>query len=103
MGIVVQKYGGSSLSDADAVKRVALRIVQAKKQGHDVVVAVSAMGDSTDELLDLAKQLEASKISAINATARLASSTSSRPLMMSLPGHRLLTHSTSFQDSAGSN
>ncbi|MCW2867383.1 MAG: ask [Marmoricola sp.] len=54
MGIVVQKYGGSSLSDADAVKRVARRIVEAKKDGNDVVVAVSAMGDSTDELVDLA-------------------------------------------------
>ncbi len=54
MGIVVQKYGGSSLSDASAIKRVARRIVEAKKDGHDVVVAVSAMGDSTDELLDLA-------------------------------------------------
>jgi aspartate kinase len=54
VGIVVQKYGGSSLSDADAVKRVARRITEAKKDGHDVVVAVSAMGDSTDELLDLA-------------------------------------------------
>jgi aspartate kinase len=54
VGIVVQKYGGSSLADAEAIKRVAHRIVQAKKQGHDVVVAVSAMGDSTDELLDLA-------------------------------------------------
>jgi aspartate kinase len=57
MSIVVQKYGGSSLADADAIKRVAHRIVQAKKQGHDVVVAVSAMGDSTDELLDLANQV----------------------------------------------
>ena len=54
MGIVVQKYGGSSLSDAAAVKRVARRIVEQKKAGHDVVVAVSAMGDTTDELLDLA-------------------------------------------------
>ncbi len=54
MGIVVQKYGGSSLSDAGAVKRVARRIVEQKKVGHDVVVAVSAMGDTTDELLDLA-------------------------------------------------
>ncbi|MBD8870969.1 aspartate kinase [Nocardioides donggukensis] len=54
MGIVVQKYGGSSLADADAVKRVARRIVEVKKAGHEVVVAVSAMGDSTDELLDLA-------------------------------------------------
>ncbi|WP_183096010.1 aspartate kinase [Nocardioides stalactiti] len=57
MGIVVQKYGGSSLSDADAIKRVARRIVDAKKAGNDVVVAVSAMGDSTDELLDLAAQV----------------------------------------------
>ncbi len=55
MGIVVQKYGGSSLSDASAIKRVARRIVEVKKSGHDVVVAVSAMGDTTDELLDLAE------------------------------------------------
>ena len=55
MGIVVQKYGGSSLSDASAVKRVARRIVEVKKAGHDVVVAVSAMGDTTDELLELAE------------------------------------------------
>jgi aspartate kinase len=54
VGIVVQKYGGSSLSNADAIKRVARRITEAKKAGNDVVVAVSAMGDSTDELLDLA-------------------------------------------------
>lgn len=54
MGIVVQKYGGSSLADADAIKRVARRITEVRKAGHDVVVAVSAMGDSTDELLDLA-------------------------------------------------
>jgi aspartate kinase len=57
VGIVVQKYGGSSLADASAVKRVAHRIVEAKKAGHDVVVAVSAMGDSTDELLDLAGEV----------------------------------------------
>ena len=54
MGIVVQKYGGSSLADAASIKRVARRIVESKRAGHDVVVAVSAMGDSTDELLDLA-------------------------------------------------
>ena len=57
MGIVVQKYGGSSLSDADAIKRVARRITEAKKAGNEVVVAVSAMGDSTDELLDLAAEV----------------------------------------------
>ena len=57
MGIVVQKYGGSSVADAAAIKRVARRIVEAKKDGHDVVVAVSAMGDSTDNLLDLAGEV----------------------------------------------
>ena len=57
MGIVVQKYGGSSVADAAAVKRVARRIVEAKKAGNDVVVAVSAMGDTTDDLLSLAEQV----------------------------------------------
>jgi len=57
VGIVVQKYGGSSLADAGRIKEVARRIVEVKKAGHDVVVAVSAMGDTTDELLDLAEQV----------------------------------------------
>ncbi|WP_426242935.1 aspartate kinase [Nocardioides sp. LHG3406-4] len=57
MGIVVQKYGGSSLADAAAIKRVAARIVATKKAGHDVVVAVSAMGDSTDDLFELAERV----------------------------------------------
>ncbi len=57
MGIVVQKYGGSSVADADGIKRVAQRIVATKKSGHDVVVVVSAMGDTTDELRDLAQQV----------------------------------------------
>ncbi|MEZ7897436.1 MAG: aspartate kinase [Flaviflexus sp.] len=57
MSLVVQKYGGSSVSDADALKRVAQRIVDTKKAGNDVVVVVSAMGDTTDELLDLAASI----------------------------------------------
>ncbi len=57
MGIVVQKYGGSSVADAEGIKRVAQRIVDAKRAGKDVVVVVSAMGDSTDELIDLAQQV----------------------------------------------
>ena len=57
MSLVVQKYGGSSVTDADALKRVAARIVETKKAGNDVVVVVSAMGDTTDELLDLASQV----------------------------------------------
>ncbi len=57
MALVVQKYGGSSVADADGVKRVAQRIVATRKAGHGVVVVVSAMGDTTDELLDLANQV----------------------------------------------
>ena len=57
MSIVVQKYGGSSLADAEGIKRVAQRIVATKRAGHDVVVVVSAMGDHTDELRDLAEQV----------------------------------------------
>ncbi len=57
MGLVVQKYGGSSVADAAGIKRVAKRIVDTRKAGHDVVVAVSAMGDTTDELVDLAQQV----------------------------------------------
>ena len=55
--LIVQKYGGSSVADADAIKRVARRIVDTKNAGHQVVVVVSAMGDTTDELLDLAEQV----------------------------------------------
>ena len=53
----MQKYGGSSVADADSIKRVAKRIVATKPQGHDVVVVISAMGDTTDELMDLALQV----------------------------------------------
>jgi aspartate kinase len=57
MALVVQKYGGSSVGDAERIKRVAQRIVDARRAGNDVVVVVSAMGDTTDELLDLAQQV----------------------------------------------
>ncbi|MEV6316735.1 aspartate kinase [Streptomyces sp. NPDC051776] len=57
MGLVVQKYGGSSVADAEGIKRVAKRIVEAKRTGHQVVVVVSAMGDTTDELIDLAQEV----------------------------------------------
>jgi aspartate kinase len=53
----VQKFGGSSVADAESIKRVARRIVETKKLGHDIVVVISAMGDTTDELLDLAMQV----------------------------------------------
>jgi len=57
VALVVQKYGGSSVADAESVKRVARRIVETKKAGNDVVVVVSAMGDTTDELIDLAASI----------------------------------------------
>jgi aspartate kinase len=57
LALVVQKYGGSSVADAERIKRVAERIAAARKAGNDVVVVVSAMGDTTDELLDLASQV----------------------------------------------
>ncbi|HMT31018.1 MAG TPA: aspartate kinase [Dermatophilaceae bacterium] len=57
MSLIVQKYGGSSVADAEGVKRVARRIVQTKQAGHDVCVVVSAMGDSTDDLIDLANKV----------------------------------------------
>jgi aspartate kinase len=57
VALIVQKYGGSSVADADGIKRVAQRIVATRKAGDRVVVVVSAMGDSTDELMDLARQV----------------------------------------------
>jgi len=57
VSLVVQKYGGSSLTNADSIKRVARRIVETRKAGNEVCVVVSAMGDTTDELLDLAQQV----------------------------------------------
>ena len=57
MVLIVQKYGGSSVSDVEAIKRVAKRIVETRNAGHKLVVVVSAMGDTTDELLDTAAQI----------------------------------------------
>ena len=57
MSLIVQKYGGSSVADAEGLKRVAKRIVETRKAGHEVVVVVSAMGDTTDDLIDLAQQV----------------------------------------------
>jgi len=59
MSIVVQKYGGSSVADPARLKQVADRVMRTRREGHDVVVVVSAMGDTTDDLLGLAKQVSA--------------------------------------------
>ncbi|MGO2111391.1 MAG: amino acid kinase family protein, partial [Pseudoclavibacter sp.] len=57
VSLIVQKYGGSSVADAESIKRVARRIIDTKREGHDVVVTVSAMGDTTDDLFDLAHEV----------------------------------------------
>ena len=57
MALIVQKYGGSSVADAERIKSVARRIAEAKDKGDQVVVVVSAMGDTTDELIKLAYQV----------------------------------------------
>jgi aspartate kinase len=57
LSLVVQKYGGSSVADAERIKRVAERVMDTRRGGDDVVVVVSAMGDTTDELIDLAQQI----------------------------------------------
>ena len=57
MAVIVQKYGGSSVADVQKLRRVAERVMRTREQGHDVVVIVSAMGDTTDDLLAMAKQV----------------------------------------------
>jgi len=57
MGILVQKFGGSSVADVDKIKAVAQRVVQTREAGYDLVVVVSAMGDTTDHLLEMAKSI----------------------------------------------
>ncbi len=57
MALIVQKYGGSSVANAEKIRNVARRIIRTKEQGNRVVVVVSAMGDTTDDLIDLAQQI----------------------------------------------
>jgi aspartate kinase len=79
MPVIVQKYGGSSLADADRIKKVAKRIARAKDAGNDVVVVVSAMGDTTDMLVELAKQVtdrpDRREMDMLLSTGELVSST----------------------------
>ncbi len=57
MSLVVQKYGGSSVANPERIKKVAQRVARYSRQGHSLVVVVSALGDTTDELLDLAGKI----------------------------------------------
>jgi len=79
MAVVVQKYGGSSVADAEKIKNVARRIAQTKDKGDQVVVVVSAMGDTTDELLELADGInhkpEKREIDVLLSTGEIVSST----------------------------
>lgn len=59
LALIVQKYGGSSVADTESIERVAKRILETKAEGHDVAVVVSAMGDTTDELIDQALSINA--------------------------------------------
>ena len=59
-GIIVQKYGGSSVADTESIRRVAKRVVATKNQGHHIVVVVSAMGKETDGLLNRAFEVSKS-------------------------------------------
>ncbi|HEY93883.1 MAG TPA: aspartate kinase [Dehalococcoidia bacterium] len=79
MALIVRKYGGSSVADAEKIKNVAVQIVKAKDEGDQVVVVVSAMGDSTDELLALAQQVAANpdsrELDALVSTGEIVSAT----------------------------
>src|SRR5262250_2382157 len=57
MALIVQKFGGTSVADAGRIRHVAKRILASRRQGHDVVVVVSAPGDMTDELISMARQI----------------------------------------------
>jgi aspartate kinase len=79
MASIVQKYGGSSVADADRIKSVARRVARTKEQGNQVVVVVSAMGDTTDELIRLAQQVTQQpgerELDVLLSTGELVSST----------------------------
>ncbi|MFC2012434.1 aspartate kinase [Chloroflexota bacterium] len=79
MALIVQKYGGSSVADAGKIKNVARRIAAARDEGNQVVVVVSAMGDTTDELLDLAYQVnerpDSRELDALVSTGEVVAST----------------------------
>jgi len=79
MAIIVQKYGGSSVADADKIKNVARRIAAARDKGDQVVVVVSAMGDTTDELVKLAYQInqqpDPREVDVLMSTGEVVSST----------------------------
>jgi len=79
MALVVQKYGGTSVADAECIRNVARRIAKKKDEGNEVVVVVSAMGDTTDELIRLAYQItehpDTRELDVLLSTGEIVSST----------------------------
>ncbi len=79
MALIVQKYGGSSVADAEKIKNVARRIAETKKKGNEVIVVVSAMGDTTDDLIELARQInpkpQERELDVLLSTGEIVSST----------------------------
>ena len=79
MALIVQKYGGSSVADAEKIKNVAKRIARTRDEGNEVVVVVSAMGDTTDELIELAYQIsenpDSRELDVLLSTGEVVSST----------------------------
>ena len=77
--LIVQKYGGSSLADADKIRNVAERIARSRDAGNDVITVVSAMGDTTDDLIDLANEVadrpDAREMDVLLSTGELVSCT----------------------------
>jgi len=94
MALVVQKYGGSSVADADKIKNVARRIAAIKEKGNEVVIVVSAMGDTTDELIKLAKKInpnpEERELDVLMSTGEIASSTLMAMALHAI-GHRAVS------------
>ena len=88
MALIVQKYGGSSVADAEKIRNVARRIVETREEGNEVVVAISAMGDTTDELIRLARQInpqpQERELDVLLSTGEIVSST-----LLAMALHRL--------------
>ncbi|TNJ59639.1 aspartate kinase [Paenibacillus hemerocallicola] len=96
MSLLVMKFGGSSVGDAERMKRVAKRIADRKREGHRCVVVVSAMGDTTDELIDLSKQIIDGTPSAREMDMLLTTGEQVSAALLSMALHRLGEQSVSF-------